>query len=80
MTTERVALSRPLTPAEEHAVELLAQGLTYRQVAETMGCSYHTARNHIANAAAKIPGDLPTQLRVVAWFRGGKVWMLPPGT
>ncbi len=77
MTTERVPLSRPFTPAEEHAVGLLLQGLTCRQVAETMGCSYYTARNHIVNAAEKIPGDLPTQLRIVTWYRGGKTWTRP---
>ena len=74
---ERTALSLPLTPAEEHAVGLLAQHLTYREIAEVMGCSPRTARNHIANAAAKIPGDLPTQYRVVNWYRGGKTGTLP---
>ena len=77
---ERTELSQPLTPAEEHAVALLSQGLTYRQIAEALGCSHRTARNHIENAAAKIPGDLPLQHRAVNWYRGGKVWTFPPET
>ncbi len=80
MTVKRAKLSRPLTPAEEHAVGLLAQGLTYRQIAETMRCSRRTARNHIENAAAKIPGDLPLRHRVKNWCLGGKVWTFPPVT
>lgn len=76
--TTRVDLSQPFTPAEENAVAHLAAGLTYRQIAESMNISYRTARNHIQNAAKKIPGDLPVQLRVVAWYRGGDVWILPP--
>lgn len=76
--TRRAKLSQPLTPAEEKAVHYLAQGLTYQEVAEVMGCSPRTARAHISNAAAKIPGDHPMQLRVVEWYRGGKVWVRSP--
>ena len=75
--TPRVELSRPLTPAEEQAVEYLAQGLTYAQVADALGISMRTAKYHIVNAGKKIPGDLPLQLRVKAWFRGAEVWSMP---
>ena len=75
--TERARLSQPFTPAEERAVTLLAEGLTYKELAEAIGATERTARQHITNAGAKVPGDLPLQLRVVAWFRGGDTWKLP---
>ena len=75
--TARVELSRPFTPTEERAVEYLAQGLTYAQLADVLGVSVRTAKFHIVNAGTKIPGDLPLQLRVRAWYRGGEVWLMP---
>lgn len=75
--TKRAPLSQPFTPAEERAVTLLAEGLTYRELAEAIGITERTARAHITNAGAKIPGDQPLQVRVVTWFRGGNTW-LPP--
>ena len=75
--TTRADLSRPLTPAELKAAHYLSQGLTYRQLAEVLGISPRTAKQHIINAAAKIPGDLPLQLRVITWYRGGESWTIP---
>lgn len=73
----RVELSQPLTPAEVQAAQYLAQGLTYAQIADVLGVSMRTAKYHIVNAGKKIPGDLPLQLRVIAWYRGGEVWLMP---
>ncbi len=80
--TERVELSRPLTPAEERAVALMSQGwsqgLNCQHLGEILGISERTVRAHIKNAGAKIPGDLPLQHRVVNWYRGGATWTFPP--
>lgn len=68
----RAPTSQPLTPAEERAVALLAQGMTYRQVAGALGISLRTAKSHIKNAGDKIPGKLPLKARVIEWYHGVK--------
>ena len=75
--TKRIELSQPLTTAEEHAVALMSRGLNYEEIAETLGVVKRTVEAHISHAAAKIPGELPPKLRVVAWYRGGKTYNLP---
>lgn len=43
-----------LTPREQEVLRLLASGLTTEQVAESLGVSPLTARNHITNLLAKL--------------------------
>jgi DNA-binding NarL/FixJ family response regulator len=43
-----------LTPREREALELLAQGLSNRQIAERLGISEHTAKFHVASVCGKL--------------------------
>jgi DNA-binding NarL/FixJ family response regulator len=43
-----------LTAREREVLDLLAQGLTNRQIAERLGISEHTAKFHVAAVAAKL--------------------------
>jgi DNA-binding NarL/FixJ family response regulator len=68
---ERVRLHRPFTVREEHVVNLVAAGLTYSAIAEQLGISARTVESHVAQAAGKIPGSLPSRVRITVWWRGG---------
>jgi len=43
-----------LTPREREVLDLLAQGLTNRQIAERLSISEHTAKFHVAAVSAKL--------------------------
>jgi RNA polymerase sigma factor (sigma-70 family) len=51
--TERAAFSE-LTDREHEVLYLLAQGLSNKEVAERMGISLKTARNHVSNILARL--------------------------
>lgn len=73
----RVPLSSPLTRAEAACCLLLANGHNCADIGERLGhTGLATARFHIINAAKKIPGDLPAQMKVVCWVRGAPVEVL----
>jgi DNA-binding NarL/FixJ family response regulator len=44
----------PLTPREREVLELLAHGLSNRQIGERLGISEHTAKFHVAAVSAKL--------------------------
>jgi DNA-binding NarL/FixJ family response regulator len=44
----------PLTPREREVLELLAHGLSNRQIAERLGISEHTAKFHVAAVSGKL--------------------------
>ena len=46
--------TEPLTPREREVLDLLAQGLTNRQIAERLSISEHTAKFHVAAVSAKL--------------------------
>lgn len=74
---ERVPLLAPFTPMEGIVAKMLASGQhNWRSIAEHMGCSWRTVKFHGEQAKKKIPGDLPTQLRIVAWYRGASMEVL----
>ena len=54
---------RPLTVREMEVLRLTALGLTPGEIAEGLGISYHTARNHISNIRRKL--EAPTKLDLV---------------
>ena len=56
----------PLTPREREVLELLAHGLSNRQIAERLGISEHTAKFHVA----AISGKLGAASRTEAVSRG----------
>ena len=44
----------PLTPREREVLELLAHGLSNRQIGERLGISEHTAKFHVASLCGKL--------------------------
>lgn len=73
----RVPLRRPFTSTEAVVVAMLASGQhNYHSIGEHLGISYKTVKFHAENAKGKIPGDLPTQLRLLAWYRGATMDVL----
>jgi DNA-binding NarL/FixJ family response regulator len=51
---EHDASPESLTPREREVLDLLAQGLTNRQIADRLGISEHTAKFHVAAVSAKL--------------------------
>jgi DNA-binding CsgD family transcriptional regulator len=56
----------PLTPREQEVLELVAEGLSNRQVAMRLGISEHTVKFHVAS----IYGKLGASTRAAAIRRG----------
>lgn len=74
---ERAPLKKPLSSTEAVIVAMLASGQhNYHSIGEHLGISYKTVKFHAERAKAKIPGDLPTQLRLLAWYRGASLDVL----
>lgn len=73
---KRAPLSAPLTKAQAACSLLLAHGHNYADIGERLGVSRATVKFHIFEAAKKIPGDLPAQMKVVCWVRGAVVEVL----
>jgi DNA-binding CsgD family transcriptional regulator len=71
---------RKLSPREREVVELIAAGLTGRQVAERLGIAVGTVRAHAQMARMKL--GVGAGVRLVAWLaeRGGwSTYDEPPG-
>ena len=51
----------PLTPREREVLELLAHGLSNRQIAERLGISEHTAKFHVAAVSGKLGATSRTE-------------------
>jgi DNA-binding CsgD family transcriptional regulator len=73
---ERVPLERPLTRQQEVVVTLVADGMNYVAIADVLRITMNGVRFHANAAARKIPGDLPPQMRIVAWARGAPLHVL----
>jgi len=65
-------LPEPLTPREVEVLELMAMGLTNREVADQLGISVHTAKFHV-NA---VLGKLDATTRTEAVVRAARLGML----
>jgi DNA-binding NarL/FixJ family response regulator len=72
----RVPTSPALSPAQEAVALMLGLGYTYPQIAVELGITERTVRFYAAEAAKRIPGDLPAQQKVVAWVRGAAMEVL----
>jgi DNA-binding CsgD family transcriptional regulator len=46
-----------LTPAQQRVAELLARGLSTKAIARELDVSRRTVEQHVADAAARLPGD-----------------------
>ena len=58
-----------LTEQEQHILELLAEGLTNRQIAERMYLAEKTVKNYVSNLLAKLGMERRTQAAVYATRR-----------
>jgi DNA-binding NarL/FixJ family response regulator len=66
MAAKRATRQRPLSRRESEVLELLADGLGRRQIAEVLDISYETVKRHIGNAMRKY--GVHTQEAAVACF------------
>lgn len=73
---ERVATMERLTDMEMLVAILLGLNKSYADVARELQVEVSTIKTHADRAAAKIPGDLPSQARVVVWVRGATLDVL----
>lgn len=56
-----------LTPSETRVALRLAEGLSYAEIAETLGVSYHTVHTHVK--AIHVKADVRTNGRLLALLR-----------
>ena len=54
-----------LTPREREVLQLLAEGLTNRQIAERLVVSEHTVHRHVTNLLRKL--ELPSRTAAAAY-------------
>jgi DNA-binding CsgD family transcriptional regulator len=83
--TRRAPLLRPFTPMESIVTALLIRGDSRTTIEKKLAMNAWSVNNHLANAAAKIPGDLRCRMRIHFWGRGatvdqltGEGWMPGP--
>jgi DNA-binding NarL/FixJ family response regulator len=62
----RAELVEELTPREQEVLELLAQGLTNKAIAERLGVSDHTAKFHVNSILGKLGAGTRTEALVLA--------------
>jgi two-component system nitrate/nitrite response regulator NarL len=60
------ALPEPLTPRELEVLQLLAQGLSNRRIAERLGISEHTAKFHVNSIVTKLGAQTRTDAAIRA--------------
>lgn len=66
----RLPLLQPLTFAQTIVAAMVGQGKNYHDIAERLGICHTTVKYHAECIAGKIPGDLPAQFKIIAWYRG----------
>ena len=71
-TVEEPPLAEPLTPREQEVLQLLAEGLANRAIAQELGISEHTVKFHV-NA---IMGKLDAQSRTEAVVRATRLGLI----
>ena len=65
-TPARAELVEELTPREQQVLDLLAQGLTNKAIAERLGVSDHTAKFHVNSILGKLGAATRTEALVLA--------------
>jgi DNA-binding NarL/FixJ family response regulator len=59
-------LVEPLTPREREVAELVAQGLTNREIAARLYLSARTAQSHVQHILTKL--GLPNRGQIAVWI------------
>jgi hypothetical protein len=67
---KRVPLRRPLTPQQKVVVALIARLWNYSAIAEELQVNRETVKTHAQEAAEKIVGDWPVQMKCALWYAG----------
>lgn len=57
-----------LTNRQRQVAELVARGLSDKQIARSTGISVDTVKWHLREAASRIPVDGPRRHRCYVWF------------
>lgn len=57
-----------LTQRQAQVAERVARGLSNKQVAQDLGVSVETVRQHIREAAERLPGPAWPRHRLTLWF------------
>lgn len=68
--TRRHQPGEPLTESEVKTLELVAQGMTYREIGERLSVQPASVRNRLTNAIAKLGARNSTQAVVLAIVHG----------
>ncbi|SEE25850.1 DNA-binding response regulator, NarL/FixJ family, contains REC and HTH domains [Ruania alba] len=70
--------TRALTPTERRIVTLIGDGLSNREIAESLGVAEKTVKNHVTSLLAKM--GLQRRTQVAAWVAGhrGGHWRTAP--
>jgi predicted ATPase/DNA-binding NarL/FixJ family response regulator len=66
LTQAQVEPAGPLTPREREVAELVAQGLTNREIAAQLYLSERTAQNHVQHILTKL--DLSNRSQIAVWI------------
>ncbi|MCB9732722.1 MAG: response regulator transcription factor [Deltaproteobacteria bacterium] len=64
--TPAPTLAEPLTAREQEVLELMAEGLSNKQIADALGFSSHTAKFHVNTLLAKLDAETRTEAVVRA--------------
>ncbi|MEO7069523.1 MAG: response regulator transcription factor [Nostocoides sp.] len=66
-------LIRTLTPQERRVLDLVAEGLTNRQIGRTLSLAEKTVKNYLTSVLAKLGLESRTQAAVYAATQGGSI-------
>jgi DNA-binding NarL/FixJ family response regulator len=69
-TLPRTLDADPLTAREQEVVQLMAEGLSNKQIADRLGISTHTAKFHVNAVLGKLGASTRTEAVVRALQRG----------
>jgi len=58
----------PLTPRQQEVAGLVAKGFTAEQIARQIGAATPTVRQHIQDAAERLPGEGRPRHKLSIWF------------